>query len=628
MSAFQHESLDEDGRMLRTRRVLVLVLLAVAGMLCGLRLLEPAPPRINVRWAERATTAARVREGAVLHLDAPEPKGERTWSYRLLDDSPAGITAIVAHPLVDDTAGIDRGTLTLSPEFPPVRAGLRRIYRSWPVRAFIGWLLPLATVCAVIGLALTWSSVRNAFKDDPARMALVVILGLSLCLRWALAFSGGQLYWPDEERYLTVRVGVAAAVAHDRDGVARAFDEPAHVLFKVIAVLPAAVELLRGDDTRIAAMFFALFSVLNVWLVALAARRLDAGRTVSFVAASLFAMSTSFFYYSRHLFPYDVATTFALLALVVGSAHPAGWRQSVGCGVLAACAFLAYAGYWILGGAVCVIHVCDASNVRNGVRRALLAGVGLLGTLAVTLLIYRVGGASPVDKLIAFASDADQGNIAEGWRLPWEYLWHSEHGLLLLWLVCLLWCAVAWRDVARVRVVRAGLLGVVFTYAALVSFSVVLDEFAVYGRLARQIVPFFCLLSASVTIRAWRACPDRQRTPLTLVAVLVLVIQATLNFNRPLRQEFPREFLLRAEAAVARAGAQEPAIVYAHHLFPTPKPFTMAPGSVIVAQAAHPLQFLPYQYEGFTPNQRDVLRSSDIRMRMILPPAGAPTGIY
>ena len=31
----------------------------------------------------------------------------------------------------------------------------------------------------------------------------------------------------------------------------------------------------------------------------------------------------------------------------------------------------------------------------------------------------------------------------------------------------------------------------------------------------------------------------------------------------------------------------------------------------------HPLQFLPYQYEGFEPMERQVLRNNDIAMRLI-----------
>jgi hypothetical protein len=45
--------------------------------------------------------------------------GERTWQYELLDRSPATLTALVTHPFVEDTQGIDRGTSTLAPPALP-----------------------------------------------------------------------------------------------------------------------------------------------------------------------------------------------------------------------------------------------------------------------------------------------------------------------------------------------------------------------------------------------------------------------------------------------------------------------------------------------------------------------------
>ena len=53
------------------------------------------------------------------------------------------------------------------------------------------------------------------------------------------------------------------------------------------------------------------------------------------------------------------------------------------------------------------------------------------------------------------------------------------------------------------------------------------------------------------------------------------------------------------------------------HLYPRPEPVTLPPHSVTLAVAEHPLEFLPYQYEGFTPENREVLRSTDIRMRLV-----------
>jgi hypothetical protein len=613
--------MNED-RLMLVRRMAIMISMVAAVILLGFTLLEPAPRRINVRWTEKATSSDRLRQATALHLDAAEPKGDRTWSYQLLDDSTANIGAIVRHPLIEDTAGIDRGNLNLVPEVPAARAVLRDLQRAWRARLPRSFMLMFVVVLAVVGLAFAWAPLRQSFRRDPATAALVMLLFCSLVLRCVLVLFGGQLYWPDEQRYVQVRASVAAAAAHDREGMARAFDEPEHVGFKVVAIVPAAIELLRGDDARIPALFFALFSVINIWLVVAIARRLDAGTTASLVAGLLFAVSASFFYYSRHLLPYDLAATFALLSIFVGTAPNAGVRQSVWCGAWAGVAFLAYAGYWTFGGAACVIHVCDAGNIRDGARRAVLAAAGLVSALGGALAIYLIAGANPIASLVTFAGEADQGTMAEGWSLPWEYLWHAEHGLLLLWVICVLACAIAWRESLRLRVVRAGIVGIVFIYVLLVTCSVVLNAFTVYGRLARQLVPFLCLIAAAVIVRAWAARPQYQRGVLALVAVLVLAIQTLVNFTPPLQQEFPREFVPKAEAAVARAGLRDPAIVYAHHIYPAPEPVAIVPGAVIEVQASHPLQYLPYQYEGFTPAQREALRSTDIRMRALVLPEG------
>ena len=61
----------------------------------------------------------------------------------------------------------------------------------------------------------------------------------------------------------------------------------------------------------------------------------------------------------------------------------------------------------------------------------------------------------------------------------------------------------------------------------------------------------------------------------------------------------------------------------AQHLYHprAPKP-PLPPSLVEVLRFRHPLQFLPYQYEGFQPMERQVLRANDIAMRLV--DVGAP----
>jgi len=76
---------------------------------------------IHVRWPEGITDADRARAESELHLAPHRDIEDRTWEYNLLDRSPENVAAILAHPLVEDTQGIDRTTQVLKASVPPAR---------------------------------------------------------------------------------------------------------------------------------------------------------------------------------------------------------------------------------------------------------------------------------------------------------------------------------------------------------------------------------------------------------------------------------------------------------------------------------------------------------------------------
>src|SRR4029079_4041194 len=87
----------------------------------------------------------------------------------------------------------------------------------------------------------------------------------------------------------------------------------------------------------------------------------------------------------------------------------------------------------------------------------------------------------------------------EGFSLPWAYLWHAEHGLLLVWIAAVILVvsgAGAWNarrlQTARLWVIAAGVI-----YLGLGFSSAFLHVFVVMGRQSRQIVPFLCLATAA-----------------------------------------------------------------------------------------------------------------------------------
>ena len=116
----------------------------------------------------------------------------------------------------------------------------------------------------------------------------------------------------------------------------------------------------------------------------------------------------------------------------------------------------------------------------------------------------------------------------------------------------------------------------------------------VYGRQARQLVPFACIVTAVALERTLAASPRRRPFAVALYAAVLL--QAAVNFSQPMRQIFPAESRRLAARVAARDG-EWPVLLYADHIYPAPPPVPDAEGPVLLA-TPRPLRYLPYQYEG------------------------------
>ena len=195
--------------------------------------------------------------------------------------------------------------------------------------------------------------------------------------------------------------------------------------------------------------------------------------------------------------------------------------------------------------------------------------------------------------------------------------------MLLLWLAALGTCVWRLRKGQVSDLAKACLLAVFVIYGALVLCSVVLERFVVYGRLARQLVPFFCVIAAHELIRMRRL--SWMRSGVAVAAAAALVAQVAVNFRAPLVQAFPNEFHQTFGPLVKDLPRYEPdrAVrsalwVNAERFYPRPPVVRWPPHYTVLAEARHPLQFLPYQYEGSDPSERQMLRSSDLTMRLLL----------
>lgn len=465
--------------------------------------------------------------------------------------------------------------------------------------------------------------------------ALLALLLAAVLLRFVLVAGGGQFYWPDEARFDRARALVAAVRAQ---AFGTALDTlvryPDHNGFTLVAALPAALEsAVPALGVRAATLLLAGASLVSIGLTYGIAQRAGAGARERQWAALLMASATTMLYYARHLLPYDSALALALLALWLGIDRRARLSRSFACGLVAGFAFLTYNGYWLLVLTVLVLHALLHPRAAGRVAaRWIVAGLAALLLPALTIAVSVARGMPFIESMSQFATTVTQGNFDEGWRLPWAYLWHAEHGLLLVWLLgagVVIWLAARGEPAARQR----GLLwlgAAAGMYALLVGGANGLERFVVYGRLARQMVPFLCLATACAVARLGEV---RARAGVAWLLGAVVLAQAAFNFAQPLAQRFPADVqreVLGTYGPVLQAttingawlaeqvpGAnQRYVLLNTQHLYPVlgPQP---APDGTVLLRTTHPLQFIPYLYEGYNPEERAILRSTDISMRLI-----------
>jgi hypothetical protein len=479
---------------------------------------------------------------------------------------------------------------------------------------------------------------------------LLLLMAAAWGLRVILLLRGGQNYFPDESRYFRTFQLISHVTHGDFGGGLNFFlEQPDHNAFILLAGPAAMAQYLLTKLLGVpwesmerlvwvASLYFSLASVACIGLIYALALRVGADKREALVAAFLFACSNTMFYYSRHLLPYDLSLALALLSLWVGLDPRPSILRSVICGTLAGLAFMTYNGHWLLGVVALVVHVLV---VGKSIRRFLQAGISAVlafvdwPALMTAASIAR--GTKPfVQAMMDFgAADKQQGYPPEGWALPWEYFWHSEHGLLLVWGIGL--AVLAWFVLRRSPIFQgrgALWLGLaVGCYVVMAFASTGPLQYTVKGRIARQLVPFFslataCAFTGLAQLKQWKR-------GFAIIGATAIAGQALLNFIQPARLHFPEDFRRRVTQVFGEARpdltVQGPPIegkdevtqptkyvlLNAQYLTsPILGPKPPPPGEV-VWKVAHPTEYRAFTYEGYTPAERSVLRSVDISMRLI-----------
>ena len=482
----------------------------------------------------------------------------------------------------------------------------------------------------------------------------VALVGVCIALRWWLVFAGGQYWFPDEKRFWWSGLVVyRLSQGLWKPSLEPILDWNQHPGFTCLGCVPVAIhwawaglaglsigEMPFEATVRFGAAFLSLASVISILLIGTIVRRAGGDRAEALLAMALMAGSNTMFYYSRHTLPYDASLALALGSLMVGM-RKGGWRRLVLSGWLAGAAFFTYYGYWavvfVISGTVIIRKVASVREAGYRLLWFVIGAVTWLGMFAVGREV--VFGRSFLQGVVSFAAITPPQMYAEGWSAPWTYLWYAEHGLLIFWLAALvwiLWAARTGRPMAAYGLTWIAMVGTL--YVLLILSSVVLHRFVVYGRTARQLVPFLCLIGAFTAGRLWDMARTVAGKRILQMGMILLILQAAWNFRVPLQQWFPCDVkrLVAAEygafseattidcpkmedefAPLGVAGQPTRYVLLNAQYLARIHGAKTPPTGVIVFRFAHPMQFAPYQYEEFTPSERDLLRATDISMRLV-----------
>lgn len=487
------------------------------------------------------------------------------------------------------------------------------------------------------------------------RLALAALLvGLAL-YRAAVGWSG-QLYWPDEYRYLhalhvldELRKGelvggltwVFGEFATER-GVA---SQPSYILFSMVpAFIQGVANLLLGIEPS-SPVFYRIPAAVNVITslgLTLVLYRLGSLLTgdsaLALLSVFVHGLLANTNLYVRHLFPYDLALLLFLTSLVVLLDPMASqWGFCSGAakaGILCGIGITTYQGY---NPFVVIILAVVVEKYWGAWRQILAFLVALFSVGLIWEGCAQFGGFSFVSSVQRFSqmytSAGIQGSTEESYFFLPLYLWEVEGVLgvtLLALFVCFLGMVVA-RKLGKPEVTLIGAASI--TYLSFATFSVVSHRIALYGRLLHMYLPFF-VLGVVMAIKHFSVPHARKGAALALVLASLTSFLPTamdafaISFPKDVERDIKGAFagnLKLCEMGTYKidegSGSQADCdliIENVRHLYPLPSVLESLPppGFKLAKEYKHPLQFIPYWFEGYKPDERARLSEHPPVMRV------------
>ncbi len=493
-----------------------------------------------------------------------------------------------------------------------------------------------------------------------AEFLLIFTLVISILLRFWLCLKGGQYFFVDEARFVNGHY----LLAHFSDGdwhsiLKRISTSFAHTLFIFLAAFAegirylyvlcfvnsnASAHLLTQTSVAIesAAFILSFASTANILLLYLITRQLGGSKLQALTASILLFISTTNFYFSRHLLPYDSSISLALIGMYFGSRGNLSLVNNMICGFFGGLATLTYNGYWILSALIWTILILRTPN--DWKKRANVAISCALAGISPLLLLHAASafcGENFLSGMLEWLDgtmDNQNGDFGIGWKVFFSYLWSTERLIFWLYLGGSIIAFKHLRGIPHVPLNHAstGPYCVIFIMGLFFLFSDLVQSSVLYGRTIKQIVPFLCLACSYPLSRILSQTKSNRNLFIALVPCsVILICQFFYNYKQCFDLVFPSQFKNEAFSNFGTASELSSLVgpnikklesnysdvnytlINCQVLVPPIEGYKPTPEGKVLMSAKHPYTFEPYQYVHYNLSNRTLLKKEVLTMKLV-----------
>ncbi len=262
-----------------------------------------------------------------------------------------------------------------------------------------------------------------------------------------------------------------------------------------------------------------------------------------------------------------------------------------------------------------------------------LIGV-LIPMLPILIYNYSVVNIDVIEGMLSQVEGITQGMYEEGAVLPFIYLLETEGLISLVWILGLMLAsreALSRRPNRRDRIML-WLTALLILYGLMALLSTGLHVIVLFGRTIRTLVPFIVLICAYGFAPYAKLLGSKLRflliSALAVLALMNFATAANVQYYTVLVREISDEY-----GTISFSSQFVPPSW--HHGFPNPvhedaryellnaayfypiTEMTDLPDGEVIMKVAHPYNYNPWQYEGMTPEMRDIINRDGLYIWLI-----------